>query len=379
MAAARRLLRRRPAARRPASPVGLRALPGLIVILRYDPTPMIISIEIEGLRGIGSGRLEGLAPLTVLTGPNASGKSTVLDALLIAASPDPSDAAGRAVKRHPAVSGGARWLCRFDERAARIAVTTDAQETWERRLKWFDHCDEEMQRALLEQGSPPPYSMVHVEENQLADGAASAWTAFGADNRYETQASGGGGLSTVPFVRLVDPGLPIPLHKTFTEVTRAGRRDAVHELLAELIPGFERLEIIALTEEVFGLGITRCGRSVPLGLSGDGIQAFAQLALEVAAVPNGLVLIEEPEVYQHPRAIRQGARVLLANARRGVQMILSTHSLELIDGLLGEATEKDLAGMALFNLRLDDGALKAGRRSGEEIAFARQTLENDLR
>jgi len=340
---------------------------------------MITSIDIRGLRGIRSGRLEPLAPLTVLTGPNASGKSTVLDALLIAAAPDPSDAAGRAVKRHPAVSGGARWLCRFDQAAATIRVTTDSPSEWERRLEWFDRCDEEMQKALIEQGSPPPYSMIHVEENQWADSAASGWTAFGADNRYETQVSGGGGLSTVPFVRFVDPGLPIPLHKTFTEVTRAGRRDAVHELLAELIPGFERLEIIALTEEVFGLGITRCGRSVPLGLSGDGIQAFTQLALEVAVAPDGLVLIEEPEVYQHPKAIRQSARVLLANARRGVQMILSTHSLELIDALLGEATEQDLAGMALFNLRLDDGELKAGRRSGRDIAFARQTLENDLR
>ncbi|MGH7340867.1 MAG: hypothetical protein ACREKH_10295, partial [Candidatus Rokuibacteriota bacterium] len=90
-------------------------------------------------------------------------------------------------------------------------------------------------------------------------------------------------------------------------------------------------------------------------------------------------VVEEPEVYQHPKAIRQGARVLLANVRRGVQMILSTHSLELIDALLAEASGEDLDRVALFNLRLDDGELKAGRRSGAEIAFARQTLENDLR
>jgi predicted ATPase len=46
---------------------------------------MIDAIEIENLRGIRHGRLDGLKPLTILTGPNASGKSTVLDALLIAA------------------------------------------------------------------------------------------------------------------------------------------------------------------------------------------------------------------------------------------------------------------------------------------------------
>lgn len=339
---------------------------------------MILSIEIENLRGIRAGRLDGLAPLTVFTGPNACGKSTVLDALLIAASPDPADAVGRAVRRHPAVSGGARWLFRHDEPRARIAVASDSERRWERRLEWLGHCDDEMQEELIRRRSPPPYSMIQVQENELADEGMLGLTAFGGDNQYVTSLSGGRGLSDVPFVRLVDPGLPIPLHRTFTEVTRAGRRDEVHALLADLIPGFERLEIVALTESDFGLAVTWNGSSVPLGLSGDGIQAFAQLALEIGVAPKGLVLVEEPEVYQHPKAILQSARVLLANVRRGVQTVLTTHSLELIDALLSEAGD-DLSELALFHLTLVDGVLRSGRRAGEEMAFARETLESDLR
>jgi predicted ATPase len=91
------------------------------------------------------------------------------------------------------------------------------------------------------------------------------------------------------------------------------------------------------------------------------------------------VLVEEPEVYQHPKAIWQTARVLLANMRRGVQIVVTTHSLELIDAFLAEATEEDLEKLALFNLLLEAGKLVNARRCGEEIAFARQTLENDLR
>ncbi|MEE8525219.1 MAG: AAA family ATPase, partial [Thermoanaerobaculia bacterium] len=107
--------------------------------------------------------------------------------------------------------------------------------------------------------------------------------------------------------------------------------------------------------------------------------AFVQLALEVAVAPEGLVLVEEPEVYQHPKAIWQTAKVLLANMRRGVQMVITTHSLELIDAILAEASEKDLEDIVLFNLKLENGELEQGRRVGEEIVFARQTLENDLR
>lgn len=340
---------------------------------------MIASIEIENLRGVRSGVLDGLAPLTVLTGPNACGKSTVLEALLIAASPDPADAVGRAVRRHQTVSGGSRWLFLRDESKARIKATTVEEKAWERKLEWFDHCSEKAQEELTRRGSPPPYSTVQFQEELCADEAASGWTTFGGDSQYETQRGGGRGLSPVPFVRLVDPGLPIPLHRTFTEVTKAGRRDAVHDLLAELISGFERLEIIALTESDFALAVTSNGSSVPVGLSGDGIQALTQLALEIALAPKGLALVEEPEVYQHPGAIRKSARALLANMRRGVQSVLTTHSLELIDALLAEAAPEDLDRMAVFNLALEDSELRSGRRAGEEITFAREALESDLR
>jgi hypothetical protein len=198
-------------------------------------------------------------------------------------------------------------------------------------------------------------------------------------NRYLGQRLRGPGLSTVSFVRLVDPGIPIPLHRSFSEAARSERRDAVYGLLSDLVPDFEELTILVEEDERPVLHLRSGGRSVPLGLAGDGIQSFVQLALETAVAPEGLVLVEEPEVYQHPRAIWANARGLLANVRRGVQIVLTTHSLELIDALLAEATPEDLEKMALFNLRLDDGALMAARRDGDDITFARRELENDLR
>jgi predicted ATPase len=203
--------------------------------------------------------------------------------------------------------------------------------------------------------------------------------AFGVDNSFEMKPGAGQGKFDVPFVRIVDSGLPVPLHQTFTHIARTGRRDDVYELLSALVPDFGQLEILVEDDDSPSLYLTSAGRSVPVGLAGDGVQAFVQLALEIAVAPEGLVLVEEPEVYQHPKAIWQTAKVLLANMRRGVQMVITTHSLELIDAILSEASEDDLGNIALFNLKLVDGELEHGRRVGEEIAFARQTLENDLR
>ena len=65
--------------------------------------------------------------------------------------------------------------------------------------------------------------------------------------------------------------------------------------------------------------------------------------------------------------------------RREIQVVLTTHSLELIDALLAESTEQDLAQFSLYRLQLQDGNLKSSRLAGPEIAFARTTIEDDLR
>lgn len=114
-------------------------------------------------------------------------------------------------------------------------------------------------------------------------------------------------------------------------------------------------------------------------LAGDGIRTFLQVALNLATLRGGLVLIEEPETHQHPGAIRRTAKVLLAAVRRGVQVVVTTHSLELIDDVLDEADDDDLARLALFNLALRDGELRSARYSGTDVAFARTELERDLR
>ncbi len=349
---------------------------------------MIAAIDIGNLRGIRSGRLAGLAPFTILTGPNACGKSTVLDALLIATSPTPGDAVGRAVKRHPQAIGGAAWLFRDPQASAELKVETAAEDNWMRQLDWHEDCDPTLRDELRKHDGVPPFSMISSREHGLVsqglDGPRGTpagrtfVTAFDVDNLY-LFASKIKGEATVNAVRLVDPGLPVQLQRQFSVVSQDGPRKEVEDLLEELVPDFEHLEILVERNNRPFLAIRSRGRSVPVALSGDGIQAFVQMALEIAIEPDGLVLLEEPEVYQHPKAIRQIAGALLANMRRGVQSVLTTHSLELIDALLSEASEEDLEQMALFNLRLDEGMLVSSRRAGDEMAFARQDLEKDLR
>ncbi len=127
---------------------------------------MITSIEIENLRGIRAGRLNGLAPLTILTGPNGCGKSTVLDALLIATSPSPAEAVGQAIQRHPVVPSGASWLFSTSADNARLKINPGQQPGWrDRCLEKHEHCPDNLREhyeatkaALRERDALPPFS-----------------------------------------------------------------------------------------------------------------------------------------------------------------------------------------------------------------------------
>ena len=341
---------------------------------------MITSIEIERLRGIESGKLEGLTPLTVLVGPNGSGKSTVLDALLIGASPVIGDAIGRAVRRRSSQTNGLPWLVhrRGSAGAACIRLHTDVVDyrvctlsvtptsvPQESRINW---ATEQFNHAL---GQP----MQH-------EGAVRwKWDTDRAEYVYD-----GGDLTARHVAEGLDARLvncelerdQPPLHDLFSRARQEGRKEAALAALSSLVPGLEQVEI--LTDEGRpGLSLSFPDRAVPAEVAGDGIRSLLRTCLECAARPRGLVLIEEPEVHQHPAAIRQTARVLLETVKRGVQVVATTHSIELIDFLLDACGEADLPLLLVIRVVLRDGRLLSSAWSGGDAAALRRDIYEDLR
>jgi len=347
---------------------------------------MITSVTIHGLRGIRDGKLEGLSPLTVLTGVNGCGKSTVLDGLLIVGSSRPEEAIARVVQRRAATRFGARWLVHNKEPWATIAVGYRSDERHQCVLRW--------RRVPVQVSESDPRRQVilerythHIEvefdewvagNTPLPDTSGIGWVAFDGGNEH--MPSGKLDFGDGPSIELVDPGLPIPLDRAYSEATRLGRRDEIIAVLRELVPELSSIEILSEDDGSPALYIVQGQRgAIPIGVAGDGVQALVQLATQFAALPGGSVLVEEPEVYQHPAALRLTARVLLATMRRGVQVILTTHSLELIDMLVEEARPEDIPALSLFTLALEDGVLRSGRLAGHQIQAARADVAEDLR
>jgi energy-coupling factor transporter ATP-binding protein EcfA2 len=355
---------------------------------------VIRSIEIKGLRGIREGKLTDLTPLVVLVGPNGSGKSTIIDALLIAANPNPPAAIGQAVARRERVYAGARWLLwkAGQDGPAELVVRADS-ESRRFTLAITDRTKDytQIEGKVTEYGD---------RDQSLSESNITAHFQGGVPGGY----SGGvKGFDGVPEVRILDrraTGDWPPLHQLYTTAVEQGLHKDVIASIRTLVPTLEDIQILApgdVPVVYLSFGASAGRYAVPAALVGDGIRLLLDLTLELATRPGGVVLMEEPEAHMHPGAIRQCARAILLAVRRGVQVVLSTHSLELIDALVGESSDADLEKLSLYRLKLqvgttttfdergqgpgvrDAGILMSSRLAGPDVAFSRREIEDDLR
>lgn len=355
------------------------------------PCRMLDSVSIKGLRRITDLTVKGLAPLTIFVGRNGTAKSTILDAMLIGASPAPEEAVGRAVRRRVGVEGGARWLFPFGETdratitiSARSAVggrdlVIGAARPSNAKLNGFE-------KELGDDGHGGPYTYLWLAA-QAAEQHPIAWTVVALDNQYRTRMLGAPFARVEEFVRMIDsatPFLPGPVADMYTRLRATGRHaDAERVLRAVRERAADEKndnapELIVGSEAGRSFLMKVDGNGVPLAASGDGARALVRGALEIVSATSGVILYEEPELHLHPGAQRELAQVMCDAIGRGVQLVISTHSLELIDYLL--AGMRDALGkVAVFRTDIRDGVHRVTRVAGEDAAKVRSDIDEDLR
>jgi predicted ATPase len=119
-------------------------------------------------------------------------------------------------------------------------------------------------------------------------------------------------------------------------------------------------------------------RAVSVYFGGDGFKRLLLVAFNPAAFAGRQVLLEEPECFQHPSYLGRLAALIWEAIGQGTQVIMSTHSLELLNHIFlaeGVPLEKS----AIFHTSLANGELRAVRIPGENTAERLEELGEDLR
>ncbi|MBI2322923.1 MAG: AAA family ATPase [Chloroflexi bacterium] len=125
------------------------------------------------------------------------------------------------------------------------------------------------------------------------------------------------------------------------------------DALRALHPAIEDISPIRMGDDPWTTYVRLSHTALPIMVMGDGFKAgFVILAY---ATRGGVLLLDAPDAFQHRKGLEVLARSLVhAAASLGSQVILSTHSLELLDLLISESVEKR-TGLHVYRFGLMDG------------------------
>ena len=342
---------------------------------------MLSSLEIENFKGIKSGKITDLAQVNVLVGRNNSGKSTVLDALLLMRCAFAvTDYLGANSLERVVTRRIKRDKIHYPElnhlRNARISLVASFTDGAVIEQDWNIT---QLQVAFTVRGVDGT-TATHREYNP---GRGRAVDNFFAESEWKWL-TGYLGESNAALLAASDLMDPATLRGSFIEPLWErlldDRRDRTLVNLVNAIYGmnaenFQHTQFRGHNRVVAALP----ERAAAVDWLGDGPRYAVNMLALGLLLEGTLLMVEEPETHQHPDSLRKLTQVLFELAKQqDLQLFLTTHSWEFMTYALDAAEEKDVA-LTFHHTRLSEDGIFDTRHIPRPDAKLLSDIGHDIR
>ncbi|MCC7429240.1 AAA family ATPase, partial [bacterium] len=307
-------------------------------------------ITIENFRGITqSSTVSGFNKMTILVGPNNSGKSTLLESIFLGTCERLSGNFDRIL--------GFVFYRRGDFGNATISKTfnTGKNILFDARLSKGNFVKIELTNqgnsVLLHYSTNTGGSQGGINYNQLS-GSKNFLKFFGNVQFIDTKA--------------------VTQNKQLEDIYRdfesQNKTQAFVKMLSESSQALSKLTDFRLSLEEDGTTVLFASfdreppnHRHPAYFLGDGAKKLMQIFGTIANCKDGICLLEEPEAFQHPKYSNLLVKIFEdAIYKNNTQIILCTHSLEFVDSILenfNELGEDKLNDVSILQTELVEGKL----------------------
>lgn len=303
-----------------------------------------------------------LRPLTLLAGLNSSGKSTIIQALLLLRQSYLENLlpnTGLALNGKLAQLGTAKDVLFEEADVDEIAfeVTDDLPANLKLRLAYREESDVLALSGIEPTGEVWKTSLFRDEFQYLRAERIGPRTSFGMSDyevRHHRQIGSSGEFAAHFLSLFGSEAVELPLLR-HPAATANSLQAQVEAWMTEISPGV-RISVKRYSEmDLMTFGVTySLGHQVasseyrPTNVGFGITYALPIVVAVLSARPGSLVIIENPEAHLHPRGqVKMGELLCLASAA-GIQILIETHSDHVLNGIRltvheGKATPENVA------------------------------------